>query len=785
MTVSRGGRATIRVALVLNGGVSLAVWMGGVVHEVDRLTRASAGDPDPALDVWRKVCELAKREVIVDVVAGTSAGGLNGSVLADAIARRRVLPPMRDLWLRQGRLQRRSLLRPAGNGTPDSVLDGGFFAEAVTEVLTDTAETASTVREDAVTLLVTASALEGSSVAVVDAGGEKFTAGDNRRVYRFHHDSRARTWTGGQQYTQSPSDFDTARDELQLAARASAGFPFAFEPVQETADLNEHNIASGGGQPAKLIDGGLLDNAPFGPLMAELQNRPRSDVGERWVAYVVPSVSPDDGNGPGDSTPMEWTALPGRLFGLSRESDLRDDVATLRSFSDESRSLVCSPHDMIRPMGPGSDLWVGAIAASDAFLDAYRRAAANAFALRCRRLNKSDAINGWRPTDEQIAAILGSGVRWLPTARQPCLVADDGVEHWQWSISTARRIARWISRDARRPDAPLSAETREEIAETEARLVTLKTTFRALREDAIRSVYSSWELGPEWAIVAEADSDARALADLAAELDANSASVDLSQEVGRLMNELVRMWSVDREIIDPNDDTVAELALAWQRILGVEILENHVRWQFTEPPPVFSLHLFSPDTRAEGTQLAGRLGGADWRWANQKLFGTRLGHFGAFGHEEFREWDWMWGRLDGSLALAAAMLRGLDGTPDVEVIAAKDALINQLLEEWPNYRDQPVTQESLPSLLCSVLAFTPRDLIARSAANDQTDFNAAIDDAIAMVGGASLITKPTSESRTAAGRAKIRGWVVRRALSAGGLFLKRLVRSSSREPSST
>ncbi|MGW0552598.1 hypothetical protein [Streptomyces altiplanensis] len=31
-----------RLALVLNGGVSLAVWMGGVTHEIDALRRASS-----------------------------------------------------------------------------------------------------------------------------------------------------------------------------------------------------------------------------------------------------------------------------------------------------------------------------------------------------------------------------------------------------------------------------------------------------------------------------------------------------------------------------------------------------------------------------------------------------------------------------------------------------------------------------------------------------------------------------------------------------------------------
>jgi hypothetical protein len=34
----------VRFAVVLNGGVSLAIWMGGVAREIDRLTRARPGD---------------------------------------------------------------------------------------------------------------------------------------------------------------------------------------------------------------------------------------------------------------------------------------------------------------------------------------------------------------------------------------------------------------------------------------------------------------------------------------------------------------------------------------------------------------------------------------------------------------------------------------------------------------------------------------------------------------------------------------------------------------------
>jgi hypothetical protein len=55
------GHMELRLALVMNGGVSLAVWMGGVAHEIDLLRRASqdgpAGDPSPVYRFWRDLCD--------------------------------------------------------------------------------------------------------------------------------------------------------------------------------------------------------------------------------------------------------------------------------------------------------------------------------------------------------------------------------------------------------------------------------------------------------------------------------------------------------------------------------------------------------------------------------------------------------------------------------------------------------------------------------------------------------------------------------------------------------
>ena len=75
---TRADRQEIRLGLVMNGGVSLAIWMGGVTVEINRLINR-----DP---VYGDVLDLMNSIVRVDVIAGASAGGINGAMLAAMIA---------------------------------------------------------------------------------------------------------------------------------------------------------------------------------------------------------------------------------------------------------------------------------------------------------------------------------------------------------------------------------------------------------------------------------------------------------------------------------------------------------------------------------------------------------------------------------------------------------------------------------------------------------------------------------------------------------------------------
>ena len=146
----------IRLGLVCYGGVSLAIYMHGVTKELFKLVRAArafdsayaVSDFDPAhwftgapevqdapnydseQAYFAALAALAGQgdpvTVVLDVIAGTSAGGINGVCLARGLAGGRSLNGFRKLWLDEGDMsvlplgagedadQARRVGRPAG-----------------------------------------------------------------------------------------------------------------------------------------------------------------------------------------------------------------------------------------------------------------------------------------------------------------------------------------------------------------------------------------------------------------------------------------------------------------------------------------------------------------------------------------------------------------------------------------------------------------------------------------------------------------------------------------------
>ncbi|MEZ5181678.1 MAG: patatin-like phospholipase family protein [Acidimicrobiales bacterium] len=131
----------LRLALAMRGGVSLAVWIGGAVQEVDHLRRAVAsGAPPPPASIEvasgrapgtttnalaTLALGLGHRSVVVDVLTGASAGGLNAVLYATSMASGRPLGELRGTWLEVADLER--LLRRPDGGSPLSLLDSSTF----------------------------------------------------------------------------------------------------------------------------------------------------------------------------------------------------------------------------------------------------------------------------------------------------------------------------------------------------------------------------------------------------------------------------------------------------------------------------------------------------------------------------------------------------------------------------------------------------------------------------------------------------------------------------------
>jgi len=116
----------LRLALVCYGGISLAVYMHGITKEVLKLARASRlfhSNPDRTqreqarfedlkdkipdevdseevyFDLLKVIGEKLDLRVVVDSIAGASAGGINGIILARALAHDLSIDHMRSAWI--------------------------------------------------------------------------------------------------------------------------------------------------------------------------------------------------------------------------------------------------------------------------------------------------------------------------------------------------------------------------------------------------------------------------------------------------------------------------------------------------------------------------------------------------------------------------------------------------------------------------------------------------------------------------------------------------------------
>lgn len=107
-------------------------------------------------------------------------------------------------------------------------------------------------------------------------------------------------------------------------------------------------------------------------------------------------------------------------------------------------------------------------------------------------------------------------------------------------------------------------------------------------------------------------------------------------------------------------------------------------------PPPFRFLRIGPDTPSPMIERHVGASGGDpsdgralSRLSEQQLYGTRLGHFGAFGAQEWRDNDWVWGRMDAAAHLCRAL-----GLHDPEVVSTAQTLVVAASEYVPGWLER-------------------------------------------------------------------------------------------------
>ncbi|GAA3671030.1 hypothetical protein GCM10022237_33470 [Nocardioides ginsengisoli] len=453
----------IRFAVVMNGGVSLAVWIGGVALEIDRLTRR-AGVYDELL---RRVGSRAR----ADVITGTSAGGINGAALALAQVNPHAdLSVLRQLWASHGRME--ALLRTPFVGAPSSLLKGDEYflpkLEQALGALTVGYEPRSAT-DRPVDLSITTTLLNGARTVVSDSLGQTLPQDVHAGILHFQHLE-----------SEDVDDFGddaiaTTVRRMALAARSSAGFPVAFEPSyipvdaqpDPTADAADDDPAdrvdlghvaswrdpgsTKSDQSRFAVDGGVLVNTPTVPALERIDLLPAKSAVRRVMLLVYPHA-PEDHPVPGDRSgamPTISDTMVG-ILGAMRSEAGRTHVEHVETHNREAAERRAGRADVLRSLRKQSA--TGSLAASietlhDQLFDYYRdlriRRAARDLASRTQPVAGWSYERGLRAVEAAQRAIDAGDA----TPRLPYLPDDstwrttEPPAGWMWGVTTAQQIA--------------------------------------------------------------------------------------------------------------------------------------------------------------------------------------------------------------------------------------------------------------------------------------------------------------------------------------------------------
>lgn len=405
----------IRFAVVMYGGVSLAIYINGVAQELFKMVRATArkedgsylipspeaaqpqSDPKNVLSgtevIYREIGERLHAKFVVDILSGTSAGGINAVYLAKALVNDQSLNELKNVWVQEGDIALlvndsqsttglpKNLAKVLNQKPRSSLLNSHRMYFKLLDALDKMEATPpSPVAPymDRLDLFVTATDLLGLSAALRISQQNIYEL-RYRSVFHFEYSTEEGYDPDKADGSQIRNDFGRSFNPfLAFAARCTSSFPFAFEPMALT-DIQDilsssafYNVykyepekwkrlfqdylrGSGGSisvekeaditeavhrfEERPFGDGGYLDNKPFSYTTRAIMERQSTIPVDRKLIYIEPSPEHPEQDGLRKERPDAFSNVLSALLTLPRYETIREDLQLLMDHNRVVRRL--------------------------------------------------------------------------------------------------------------------------------------------------------------------------------------------------------------------------------------------------------------------------------------------------------------------------------------------------------------------------------------------------------------------------------------------------------------
>jgi patatin-related protein len=713
-------RQEVRVAVVMIGGVSLAIWIGGVTLELQHLDLAGRDLQETAVPVrvYQELLDFLHARARVDVIAGTSAGGVNGGFLALGVVHQLDLSVLGDVWENQGALS--DLLRsPLQKGPPSLLRGDDYYLEKLKDAYRAFEPRGGQFAavpgpERPVELFLTTTLFAGKEGTFTDDLGRPIQDTEYTGTFAFGT-------------TDSFSD-DCGHlgrvavlDQLATASRCTSSFPGAFEPhwveVQTPEPGPDGRWKSDAGRASfgrsqYVVDGGVLLNKPIRPALEAIYRQSAQEEVRRVLAYVVPDPgklakeSPAMNQGSRPPVPVATDVLLSMITRLRTADSVSHELEEIRTRNQRARDrregrtrIVASLLDGEPPVGADGQPRPVGDSPSRVAVQAwpgYRRVRARLAGLTIGRII-GEAQSEWSAAEIADAVGRASKLPFIPWDPHPADESGTGLElalersdgDWDWGFTTVQRLgalaidllkrALWLTpmeaqelrariRTARGAVHDILSELRVQVRKSEEfwrrrvppgagpKGATAPLERRQTLDSWLQDALEAWRKEPA---VANGELYATALK-LATQL-LNS---------GRDLREVCAA-----QISDPREGPVRYLNPLDSEGADFRRLERPLRYlhldQSVKPEHVLQRMLqldvvqlaFTGVTddveqEVELVEITAAALGPDGTEPDvqNKLTGVQLGHFGAFYRRSWRVNDWIWGRVDGAARLVEMLL---------------------------------------------------------------------------------------------------------------------------------